>query len=382
MHDPERAITVGSLPHDDAEAEDVRQLLEGKRLRLHLAEDRIRLLLATLHLGVEALFAKQGTEFLLDLHNEVAILVGEVPEPVDDRLVGLRVHVAEGELLQLVAHVLHAHAAGERRIDLHRLLGDAGALFLRHEIERAHVVQAIGELDQQHAHVVGDGKQELAQVFRLLCPLGDKIELLQLRQPLDQCADVLPEERIDLVAGGGRVLDRVVQQRDRDGRLVEMHVGQDGGDLEGVGDVRVAARARLLAVLLHGVDIGLVEQGLVGVRLVFLHALHELVLPHHVAPAPSIAQAVALAFALTFARAFALAICPAPLRGRSCIFHVGMRLSVEHGCPPVCFVLHKFPAARTKKNAPADERPAHASGMRSSFGSGRRRSRCSPGVRA
>jgi len=34
-------------------------------------------------------------------------------------------------------------------------------------------------------------------------------------------------------------------------------------------------------MLLHGVDIGLVEQRLVDVRLVALHALDKLVLTHH-----------------------------------------------------------------------------------------------------
>src|SRR5262245_47400244 len=36
-----------------------------------------------------------------------------------------------------------------------------------------------------------------------------------------------------------------------------------------------------MAVLLHGVDIGLIEQRLVNVRLVALHALDKLVLTHH-----------------------------------------------------------------------------------------------------
>jgi hypothetical protein len=34
-------------------------------------------------------------------------------------------------------------------------------------------------------------------------------------------------------------------------------------------------------MLLHGIDIGFVEQCFVGIGLVFLNPLHELVLPHH-----------------------------------------------------------------------------------------------------
>ena len=207
--------------------------------------------------------------------------LGYLGQPFGDGAVRVRIDVAEGQLLEFLAHVLHAHAAGQRRIDLHRLLGDAQALVGRHVVERAHVVQPVGELDQQHAHVFGDRQQQLAQVFGLLGLLGDEVELLQLGQPLDQLAELRPEQLVDLLAGGGGVLDGVVQQRDRDRRLVEMHVGEDRGDFERVREIGIAGSAALVAVLLHGIDVGLVEQRLVDVRLVALHALHKLVLTHH-----------------------------------------------------------------------------------------------------
>ena len=109
--------------------------------------------------------------------------------------------------------LVHADAAGERRIDVERLLGDAAARLRRHVLEGAHVVQPVGELDQQHAHVVGDRQQELAQVLRLLGLARDEVEPLQLGEALDQLADVLAEQLVDLGAGGLGVLDGVVQQR-------------------------------------------------------------------------------------------------------------------------------------------------------------------------
>ena len=72
-----------------------------------------------------------------------------------------------------------------------------------------------------------------------------------------------------------------MQQRDRDRRLVEMHVGEDGGDFERMREIGIARGALLMAMLLHGIDIGLVEQRLVDVRLVALDALDKLILTHH-----------------------------------------------------------------------------------------------------
>ena len=67
-----------------------------------------------------------------------------------------------------------------------------------------------------------------------------------------------------------RVLDRVVQQRGDDGRGVELQLGQDAGDFERMGEIGIARGALLLAMRLHGVDIGAVEQRLVRLGIVAL----------------------------------------------------------------------------------------------------------------
>ncbi len=60
-------------------------------------------------------------------------------------------------------------------------------------------MQAIGELDQQHANILGHGEKELAQVFRLGGFLGDEVEPADLGQPFDQRADLLAEQVLDLL---------------------------------------------------------------------------------------------------------------------------------------------------------------------------------------
>ena len=123
--------------------------------------------------------------------------------------------------------------------------------------------------------------KQLAQVLRLLRLARDEVEPLELGEPFDQMADVLAEQLVDLGAGGLGILDGVVQQRGDDGGIVELVVGEDRGDFERMGKIRVAGGALLLAMGLHGVDIGAVEQVLVGIGVVFAHPLDEIVLPHH-----------------------------------------------------------------------------------------------------
>ena len=99
-------------------------------------------------------------------------------------------------------------------------------------------------------------------------------------RPSTRRADIAPEQAVDLGAGGLGVLDGIVQQRGSDGRVVELEVGQDRRDFDRMGEIGIAGRTPLLAVGLHGVDIGAVEQRLVGVRVVAAHPLDQVVLPH------------------------------------------------------------------------------------------------------
>ena len=91
----------------------------------------IGLLLAALHLDLDAAAGELVGEFGRDARDDRAVLGLHRLEPRHDQLVGVRHQVAKGEVLELVAHALHAHAAGERGVDVERVLGDAGALLLR-----------------------------------------------------------------------------------------------------------------------------------------------------------------------------------------------------------------------------------------------------------
>ena len=227
------------------------------------------------------LFCRLLGELAFDLADQVAVALGQRIEPLHHHRIGFRIERAERQVLELLAHLLHAHAAGERRIDVERLLGDAAARRRRHELQRAHVVQAVGELDQQHADVVGDRQQQLAQVFGLLGLARDQLQPLQLGQPLDQRADLVAEHLVDLGAGGLGILDGVVQQRRDDGGIVELEIGEDRRDLERMREIGIAGCAGLRAMRLHGIDIGAVQQILVGVRVVGADAFDQIVLPHH-----------------------------------------------------------------------------------------------------
>ena len=147
------------------------------------------------------------------------------------------------------------------------VLGNAPSRLRRHEVQRTHVVQAVGELDQQNADIVGNGQQQFAQVLGLLGLARHQLQPLQLGQAFDQRADLGPEDLVDLGTRRLGVLDRVVQQGSHDGGVVELQIGENRRHFERVREIRIARGTCLRAVRLHGVDIGAVQQVFVGIGL-------------------------------------------------------------------------------------------------------------------
>ena len=110
------------------------------------------------------------------------------------RFVGLRLEIAERQLLELVLHLAHPEPAGDRRVDVERLLRDLDAPLLRQVVQRPHVVQPVGQLDQDHADVVDHRQQHLAEVLRLPLFARRKRNGADLGHALDDVRDFGPEQ--------------------------------------------------------------------------------------------------------------------------------------------------------------------------------------------
>ena len=169
---------------------------------------------------------------------------------VVDLGVALRVQRGEAQILELLLHVLHAQAVRQRRVDVDRLLRGAFLLPGRHRGDRAHVVQAVRQLDDQHPQVLRHRDEHLAHRGGLLCLLGVELDPIELGDAVDDHRDLVTELALDVGQRDAGVLDGVVQQRRGDGDVVQAQLGDDLGHRDGVGDVGLAGLPVLAACAL------------------------------------------------------------------------------------------------------------------------------------
>ncbi len=233
------------------------------------------MLRAALHVGLDP----ELLQLLPQQHREIGdarlALFAAGLHQARDLLVRPRVEGLEREILELPLHLLDTETVGKRGIDLKRLGRDPLLLRGRQRRERAHVVEAVGELDQQHPDVARHGHDHLADVLGLRELARLEVEPVELREAVDDPPDLLAELPIDPLHGERRVLDRVVQERGLERHRIQPEVGEDHGDRDGVLDVLLAGEAVLTLVRGFGRAVRVLQRAEVGLRVVGADLLEE-----------------------------------------------------------------------------------------------------------
>jgi hypothetical protein len=144
-----------------------------------------------------------------------------------------------------------------------------------------HVVQPVGQLDENHADVVHHRQQHLAEVLRLPLLAGREPDGADLGHPFHDVGDLGAEELPNALDGGEGVLDDIVEQAGGDGHRVKLHVRKEVCDREGMNQVRLPRMPHLSLVLEGREDVGPPEQLDVGVRAIRPHFFEQILETNH-----------------------------------------------------------------------------------------------------
>ena len=208
---------------------------------------------------------------LVDVALALGALLGDQPL---DLVVLARVQRLEREVLELPLDRVDTEPVRDRRVDVERLARLLDLLLLGHRLDRAHVVQAVGELDQDDPDVRRHRDHHLAVVLGLRLVAGLEGQPGELGDAVDEARDLLAERLLDLLERRRGVLDRVVQQRGAQRLGVEPHARADLGHADRMDDEVLAGLAALVGVVHAGVHERLLDPvavdrdgGLLGVLL-------------------------------------------------------------------------------------------------------------------
>ena len=254
-------IAVGDGVHDDPEGVEIVQLVHGFVLILQLAVDGVDVLNAAIDLALDAHALQPLGDLVLNGLHELVVLILVGGQIIYDFLISLGIQILQGDILQLPFELLHTKTVGQGRVDLHGLRGFGNLLGRRLVFQSAHVVQPVGDFDQDHPDVLAHGHEHLAQIFHLLLLGGGEVDPGQLGDALHQLGHRGAEKLDDFVIAGVGVLQAVMEQGRQDGVGVQADFHYDFRHGQRVDDIGFAALAQLLFVLGVGKTISLVHQG-------------------------------------------------------------------------------------------------------------------------
>ena len=179
--------------NNDADGKKVVNSLKAALLLFHLLPDGVNALRAALHVelqtGFRQLFLNRLDEFL-DVG--VAALLRGI-EFLLDHVVGIMLQILQRQVLQLALQLVETQLVGEWGIEIACLLTH---LHLGRHVLRVtnlpHQVHTVGNHDENHAHVLRKGKQQVAEILAL----NDGIllvEVLNADQTVDDGRNLLAE---------------------------------------------------------------------------------------------------------------------------------------------------------------------------------------------
>ena len=265
VDDAQGVVALLHFVHQDPDGDDVMDVVQVPSqlgVSLHLPVNAVDVLGAAGHFGLEARLLQlllQRVHGLLDQQ----LLLGLPPgQQVLDMAVLQRLEVVEGQVLELRLDLPYAQTVGQRGIDLQGLPGHGASSGQRQGLQRAHVVQAVGQLDEDHPQVLRHGHQHLPQALRLQVVAGGLLGHLpryvaQLGHPVHQLGHVRAELLLYLLHRHTAVLRHIVKERRRDGGGVELQIRQNGRRFQWMLQIRLARAPELALMSLERELVGL-----------------------------------------------------------------------------------------------------------------------------
>ena len=171
-------------------------------------------------------------------------------------MVGHRIKIAQGDVLQFLLDCPDTKPVCQRRINLHGFKRLIAPLLFGHHLDRAHIVQAVRQLDDDDAYILCHRQKHFPHIFRLLLLARCKADLSEFCHTVDQQRHIGTKLLFNRLACDIRIFHNVMQQRGLDTFAVHTQVDKDNRNRNRMRNIRLAGNAALPIMSVIGKLIG------------------------------------------------------------------------------------------------------------------------------
>ena len=208
---------------DDPKSVHVHDLRERPALAAHFFIDAIQVFFPTDSTARKPFALEACLQRSLNLGHNLLTIAADALDRGLDSTRAHRVERFEAQLLELDTHAIHAQPICYGGIDIQGFPRNTTALIGRQHIQRAHIVEAVSNLDQDNPQVLGHGHGHLLKVFCLRLGATAEGNLVEFADAVYQISHGIAKLRLDRGLGDARVFDYVMEHGGHQTLMVHVH---------------------------------------------------------------------------------------------------------------------------------------------------------------
>ena len=211
--------TFGRLVHtffcfkDDAHGQNIVNFVEFHMLCLHLVPDAVWRFDACLYLVAQSCFVELISDRSCELVEDGSQMLAHTGQLFFDAMVFLRVFIAETEVLQFFLDFVQAKTVRQRSVDVERFASYLILFARKLAAQGSHIVQTVGNFDEDDAYVVAHGEQKFFEGFCLCRCFVAEDSARDFRQSVHNLCYLLTKDIGDVLHRIVRIFHHIMQQR-------------------------------------------------------------------------------------------------------------------------------------------------------------------------
>ena len=164
-----------------------------------------------------------GLQRSLNLGHDLLTIAANSLDRGSDATRAHRVKCRETQLLELDTDAIHAQPICYGGIDIQGFSRNATSFIGSQYVQRAHIVEAVGNLDQDNPQVLGHGHGHLLEVFCLCLGAAAEGNLVEFADAVHQISHGIAELTLDRGLGDACVFDYVMKHGGHQTLMVHVH---------------------------------------------------------------------------------------------------------------------------------------------------------------
>ena len=237
VDDAQHVIAVVDRIDNHAHGVDIVNLVHALALDEHFPVNAVNALDAAGDVDVRDHLGDARLEGFAGAVDKRIALVAAKRQVIFDLLVRIGVEIAQGEILQFLFDGADAEAVRNGRIDLHALHRLFALFGRRPEFTGAHIVQAVGELNDDDADVLAHRDEHFADILGLLLLARGIRDSAHLCDAVDKAGNLGAKHLAQLVQIDLCILHDIVQKPRTHAFRVHAQLHKDTGDRDRMGDI-------------------------------------------------------------------------------------------------------------------------------------------------